>query len=180
MKKIQSVLVCLIVLISLVVGTLRFLCFLYPNDYELTVKKYAKIYDVPEKIVFSVIKTESNYDKDARSSKGAVGLMQIMGSTGEWAAEKLGIEKFSPERLYEPDVNIEIGCFYLSYLLDLYSHDTKCVLAAYNAGPSNVDKWLLDKACSKDGKTLEKIPYSETENYVKKVMGSIKIYDFLY
>lgn len=180
MKKIQSALVCLIILISLVVGTLRFLCFLYPNDYELTVKKYAKIYDVPEKIVFSVIKTESNYDKNALSKKGAVGLMQIMESTGDWAAKKIGIENFSPEQLYEPDVNIEIGCFYLSYLLDLYSNNTKCALAAYNAGPANVDKWLLDKEYSKDKKTLEKIPYPETENYVKKVMGDIKIYDFLY
>ena len=180
MKKIQSVLVCIIMLISLVVGTLRFLCLLYPNDYELAVKKYAKIYDVPPELVFSVIKAESNYEEHALSKKGAVGLMQIMESTGDWAAKKLSIENFSRERLYEPDVNIEIGCFYLSYLLDLYSHDTKCVLAAYNAGPANVDKWLLDDAYSKDKKTLQKIPYSETENYVKKVMGNIKIYDFLY
>ena len=180
MKKIQTVLVCLIVLISLVVGTLRFMCFLYPNDYELTVKKYAKIYDVPEKIVFSVIKAESNYDKNARSSKGAVGLMQIMEATGEWAFKKIGIENFSPKLLYEPDVNIEIGCFYLSYLLDLYSHNTKCALAAYNAGPSNVDKWLLDENYSHDKKTLEKIPFPETEEYVKKVTKNIRIYDFLY
>ena len=180
MKKIQSLLVCLIILISLVVGSLRFLCFLYPNDYELTVKKYAKIYDIPPQLVFSVIKTESNYDKVAISPKGAIGLMQIMASTGEWAAQKIKIENFSPESLLEPDVNIEIGCFYLSYLLDLYSNNTKCALAAYNAGPSNVDKWLLDNECSKDKKTLEKIPFPETENYVKKVMGSIKIYDFLY
>lgn len=180
MKKIQTALVCLIILTSLTLGVLRLGCFIYPKDYELTVKKYAKIYDVPQELVFSVIKAESNYDKNAKSPKGAMGLMQIMGATGDWAAKKIAIEDFREERLFEPDVNIEIGCFYLSYLLDVYSHNTKNALAAYNAGPANVDKWLMDKEYSKNGKDLEKIPFEETDDYVKKVMGNIKIYDFLY
>ena len=153
---------------------LRLLCFIYPNNYVLSVKKYAKMYDVPQELVFSVIKAESNFDKNAVSLKGAVGLMQIMGTTGEWVAKKIEMDDFSKELLYEPDVNIEIGCFYLSYLLDLYKDDEKCALAAYNAGPANVDKWLTEQ------KTLEKIPFSETREYVKKVTKNIKIYDFLY
>lgn len=180
MKHIQKVLVCLIILILLVIGVLRLGCFIYPKDYELSVKKYSRIYDVPSELVFSVIKTESNYDKNATSPKGAVGLMQVMSATGDWVAQKISMKDFSKERLYEPDVNIEIGCFYLSYLLDLYSNNTKNAVAAYNAGPTNVDKWLKDKECSKNGKTLDKIPFDETNDYVKKVMGNIKIYDFLY
>lgn len=174
MKNLQKVLVILIVLISLVIGLLRLLCFVYPNNYVLSVKKYAKMYDVPQELVFSVIKAESNFDKNAVSKKGAIGLMQIMVPTGEWVAEKIKMNDFKKELLYEPDVNIEIGCFYLSYLLDLYKNNEKCALAAYNAGPANVDKWL------KGQKTLEKIPFSETEEYVKKVTKNIKIYDFLY
>ena len=174
MRNLQKVLVVLIILISLAVGILRFLCFLYPNNYVISVKKYAKIYDVPQELVFSVIKAESNFDKNAKSPKGAVGLMQITEPTGEWVAQKIKMDNFSKELLYEPDVNIEIGCFYLSYLLDLYKNDQKCALAAYNAGPANVDKWL-------DGeKSLDKIPFSETEEYVKKVTKNVKIYDFLY
>ena len=180
LKKLQKILVFLIILISIVIGFLRVLCFFYPNDYVLSVKKYAKIYDIPDDLVFSVIKAESNFDKNARSNKGAMGLMQIMEKTGDWAAEKIGIENFSPDMLYEPEVNIEIGCFYLSYLLDLYNNDTKCALAAYNAGPANVDKWLMDKNYSKNQKTLKKIPFSETENYIEKVMKNREIYDFLY
>ena len=180
MRNIVKILVCLIILASLITGVLRFTCFIYPKDYELTVKKYAKLYDIPDELVFSVIKAESNYDKFAKSKKGAMGLMQIMPSTGEWASQKIAIEGFTPELLFMPDVNIEIGCFYLSYLLDLYSDNTQNALAAYNAGPANVDKWLLDTNYSKNGKTLDKIPFDETDDYVKKVMRSIKIYDFLY
>ncbi len=174
MEKLQKVLVALIILISLIIGTMRLLCFVYPNTYVLSVKKYAKMYDVPQELVFSVIKAESNFDKNAKSPKGAVGLMQIMEPTGEWVAQKIEMDDFKKECLFEPDVNIEIGCFYISYLLDLYKNDQKCALAAYNAGPANVDKWL------KSQKTLEKIPFPETEEYVKKVTKNIKIYDFLY
>lgn len=174
MKKLQKVLVVLIILISFVIGMARLMCFIYPNNYVLSVTKYAKMYDVPQELVFSVIKAESNFDKNAKSKKGAIGLMQIMDTTGEWVAEKIEMDDFSKELLYEPDVNIEIGCFYISYLLDLYKNDEKCALAAYNAGPANVDKWLEGQ------KTLGKIPFSETEEYVKKVTKNIKIYDFLY
>lgn len=180
MRKVINILVCWIAAAAIFVGVLRLGCLIYPKDYQLTVKKYAKMYDVPDEIVFSVIKAESNYDENAQSPKGAVGLMQIMEPTGKWAAEKLEREEFSKELLYDPVINIEIGCFYLSYLLDLYGGDIKNALAAYNAGPSNVDKWLADEKCSKNGKNLDHIPFSETEQYVKKVMRNIKIYDFLY
>ncbi len=172
--------ICLIVLATLFIGILRIGCFLYPKDYEVTVKKFAKMYDVPSELVFSVIKAESNYNENAESSKGAVGLMQIMEPTGRWAAEKMGKEEFSKELLYDPVINIEIGCFYLSYLMDLYSGNLENALAAYNAGPKNVDKWLSDKNYSKDGKNISKIPFEETRDYVKKVTRNIKIYDFLY
>lgn len=175
-----KLMVCLIVLATLFVGVLRIGCFLYPKDYELTVRKFAKMYDVPQELVFSVIKAESNYNEKAVSSKGAVGLMQIMEPTGKWAAEKMGKEEFSKELLYDPVINIQIGCFYLSYLMDLYEGNLENALAAYNAGPTNVDKWLEDKAYSKNGKNLTHIPFSETKDYVKKVMRNIKIYDFLY
>lgn len=170
----------LIVVATLLIGVLRIGCFLYPKDYELTVKKFAEMYDVPSEVVFSVIKAESNYDENAKSSKGAIGLMQIMEPTGKWAAEKMGKEEFSEYLLYDPVINIEIGCFYLSYLMDLYAGNLENALAAYNAGPKNVDKWLKDKNYSKNGKVLDNIPFSETDDYVKKVMRNIKIYDILY
>ena len=176
MKKILKILVCLAVCVALVFGALRAFCFFYPNDYKLTVEKCAKMYGMSPNLIYGVIKAESDFDKDAVSKKGAVGLMQIMEPTGEWAAEKLSISG----NLKKPESNIEIGSYYLSYLLDLYEGNLDCALAAYNAGSANVDKWLSDKRYSKDGKTLDEIPFKETAGYVKKVKRNMKIYDFLY
>lgn len=159
---------------------MRVLCFLYPIEYKSTVEKFSDMYDVSEDLVYAVIKAESKFDESAMSKKGAVGLMQITEDTGRWAAEKMGKEEFSKELLYDPVINIQIGCFYLSYLSDLYDGNIENVLAAYNAGPANVDKWLNDKAYSADGKELLKIPFRETSNYVKTVKLNVKIYDFLY
>lgn len=173
MKTLTKMLLALIILISIFVAVLRLGCFAYPKDYNYLVREYSKRYEVDNELVFSVIKAESNFDKNATSKKGAIGLMQIMPQTGKWVAENIGMENYSPDLLYEPEINIEIGCYYLSYLIDLYENDTICALCAYNAGPSNVDKWL------KNGK-IDKIDFPETEKYVREVTKNIKIYDFLY
>ena len=177
MKKILRLGVCIAVLVGIVFASLRVMCVFYPINYKLTVEKCANSYGISKELVYAVIRTESKFKEDAVSDKGAVGLMQIMESTGDWAAEKLDIEV---EDLRKPEVNIEIGSYYLSYLLDLYENDLDCALAAYNAGQANVDKWLSDKKYSADGKTLDKIPFAETREYVKKVKRNMKIYDFLY
>ena len=150
---------------------------MYPNDYKAEVDKYSRKYGVSAELVYAVIRAESKFDKNAVSDKGAKGLMQIIDATADWAAEKT---ELSDVDLFNPDTNIEIGTFYLSYLLDLYKGDEKCAIAAYNAGPANVDKWLADKECSKDGKKLDKIPFPETEKYIKKVLENIEKYGFLY
>ena len=177
MKKILKLLICIVVLVGLVLTSLRIACIFYPNDYKLTVEKCAQSYGISEELIYAVIRAESKFDENAVSDKGALGLMQIMEPTGDWAAEKLNIEVSD---LCQPQVNIEIGSYYLSYLLDLYENDLDCALAAYNAGKTNVDKWLRDKKYSKDGKTLDEIPFDETREYVKKVKRNMKIYDFLY
>lgn len=177
MRKIVNLLLGAIIIFTLCIGVLRLMCLFYPNNYKLQVSEYSKKYDVSAELVYGVIRAESKFDANAVSDKGAVGLMQIMEPTGDWAAEKIGLEKID---LFDPDTNVEIGCFYLSYLLDMYDGDTKCALAAYNAGQTNVDKWLDNKEYSQDGKNLEKIPFPETEKYVKKVQENIKKYSFLY
>ncbi|MBQ3119199.1 MAG: lytic transglycosylase domain-containing protein [Clostridia bacterium] len=153
------------------------MCLFYPNNYKLQVSEYSRKYDVSTELVYGVIRAESRFDKDAVSEKGAIGLMQIMESTGDWAAESIGLTDVD---LFDVDANIEIGCFYLSYLLDKYDGNTRCAVAAYNAGQTNVDKWLATEEYSKDGKNLDKIPFAETEKYVEKVLENIKKYSFLY
>ncbi len=153
---------------------------MYPIRYEEAVSTYAEKNDLPKNLVYAVIKAESNFKPEATSPKDAVGLMQILAPTGEWIFQKIGIENFNEEMLKNPDVNIEAGCYYLSYLLKRYQGNKKCALAAYNAGAANVDAWLSHKENSKNGTALDIIPFPETRQYVNQVLTNEKIYDFLY
>ena len=150
----------------------------YPHSYETFVIKYAAEFGVPEKIVYAVIKTESNFDQNAVSSAPAFGLMQLTEETFEWVSGKLK-EKPSAFDIYDPDTNIRYGVWYLSYLYGKFE-SWDVAFAAYNAGPGNVLKWLDSSEYSSDGKTLDYIPFKETRNYVEKVNKAIKIYEKLY
>ncbi len=152
---------------------------LYPLKYEELIKEYSEMYDLDPFLVLSVIKVESSFRHNAVSHKNARGLMQITEGTGAWGAERLGMEGFSPEKLYEPEANIHIGCWYLATLYREFG-ETNLVLAAYNAGSGNVTKWLADPGLSADGKALDRIPFNETEKYIKKVHNSYLIYKKLY
>ena len=135
----------------------------YPMRYKDVILQYSLEYELDPYLVFAVIWVESRFDSAATSRQGARGLMQIVPTTGSWAAEKLGIEEYDDDSLYDPDINVKIGCWYISYLKKLFSEDMNLVLAAYNGGSGNVRKWLNDSRYSRDGKTLDKIPFNETK-----------------
>ncbi len=147
---------------------------LYPLRYTELVEKYADQNNLDPYLVYGVIKAESNFIHDAHSGV-ARGLMQITDSTAEWIAGKMGLKDFEPALLDDPAWNIQMGCYYLRYLLDYYG-DRELALAAYNAGMGNVDRWLADEAHSADGETLDNIPFGETREYVKRVEKYTKIY----
>jgi soluble lytic murein transglycosylase len=152
----------------------------YALLYADEIKKSADEFALDRYLVAAVIHCESRNVKDARSYRGAIGLMQIMPQTGEWIAEKLGIENYTEAMLLEPDHNIRFGCWYLKYLSDRYGDgDIDKVLAAYNAGPGNVEKWLNSEEYSQQGR-LTSIPFKETENYVEKVGYAARKYEELY
>ena len=153
----------------------------HQTDYEALVESYSEEYDVPPEIIFSVIKVESNFDPYARSSAGAVGLMQMMPSTFEWLTGEDHLdENLSSLRLTDPEVSIRYGTYYLRYLYLKFDKNWDTALAAYNAGEGNVAKWLLDPEYS-DGKgNLTYIPFEETRNYVKKVNDAIAHYEKLF
>ena len=145
------------------------------KDYIL---QYSKEYRLNPYLVMAIIKTESNFDKDAISPKGAMGLMQITESTAEWVAESTGTADFEIHDLYDPETNIKMGCWYINKLREEFG-TTELILAAYNAGPGNVDEWLKDSDISKDGQKLDNIPFVETDNYIKKVLSNEEIYQHL-
>ncbi|MBQ9914570.1 MAG: lytic transglycosylase domain-containing protein [Clostridia bacterium] len=152
----------------------------YPVKYIDSVKKYTNEYRLDPYLIMSIIKAESNFNADAVSGKNATGLMQIMEPTAMWLSDKLGLDDFSYEDITDPDTNIRMGCYYIAFLLEHYEGNTDNALAAYNAGQGNVDRWLSDKACSKDGKTLSHIPYPETRLYIDQVTNNEKVYRALY
>ncbi len=130
---------------------------LYPRDYEEYVEKYSSEFSVPEYIVYSVIKVESDFDKDAKSKKGACGLMQLMPETYKWLTE---VKKEKAGDIHSPEENIKYGTYYLSLLYEKYKSWTYA-FCAYNAGMGNVDKWLKDEPFE--------IQFLETQYYVNKL-----------
>ena len=153
---------------------------IFPYKYSEYVNTYSDSYDLKPLFVFAVIKTESNFNEGAHSHKDAVGLMQITGDTGEWIASEMGMMNFSKDDLYNEEINIKMGCWYLRYLLDMFNGNMDLAVAAYNAGPTNVNRWLQDENYSLNGEVLHYIPFGETKKYVDKVNVYYKAYKFLY
>ncbi len=151
----------------------------YPLKFDETIKKYSEEYNLDVNLVRAVIYTESKYNKDALSNKGAIGLMQVTADTKDWICEKYDIPIPHTNELYEPDTNIMIGCLILKSHFDEFE-STETVLAAYNAGRGVVNDWLDNRLYSSDGVALNNIPYSETSKYVSKVIKLIETYKILY
>ncbi len=157
---------------------------LYPVKYEGYVEQASREFDVDVCLIYGVIRTESNFNPDAVSNAGAIGLMQIMPETFTWlqnyrydfAPDKL----LESDKLYSPKTNIEYGTFFLKYLLDLYDGDESLVICAYNAGHGNVDSWLADGTIPQHDVTPEDVPFSETSNYLRRVSESRDMYRQLY
>jgi soluble lytic murein transglycosylase len=152
----------------------------YPLKYKENVYAYSSMYKVDPYLVFSIIKAESSFNPDATSHKNARGLMQISEPTGKWGAEKLKLEGYNNNKLYNPDVNIKIGCWYLNSLMKEFGNNLDLVLAAYNSGSGNVNEWLKNKEYSESGISLDKIPFKETDQYVKRVKNNYSVYRRLY
>ena len=189
MKKFTSkTLVFILVTFALIGGAAVALRFLnkkavddsYPLKYEKEITAAAEKYHVDKALIYGVIKTESNFDPDAKSHAGAIGLMQLVPDTFTWMQTYYKEENnYVFEDLYDPALNIDYGAEVLSVLLEMYEVEETAV-CAYNAGMGNVDAWLKDPEYSDHGKTLKKIPFKESENYVKSVERNKSIYNELY
>lgn len=166
--------------------------YMHPVKYAEYVEKYAKEYNVPESLLYAIIKTESSFEADAVSRAGAVGLMQFMPDTFHDITTNFLYENLDNGMRYDPETSIKYGAFYISWIYRNYAHDWETALAAYNAGIGNVfgytdpetgkhvDGWLDDVEYSDDGVTLKKIPFKETRDYVKKVTKAQAKYKKLY
>ncbi len=150
----------------------------YKLEYTEYVKKYANEYNVDEYLIYAIIKAESNFEPNAESHRGAKGLMQLMYSTAEDISKRIGIE-LNEENILEPDININLGTKYISMLIQKYNN-TNLALAAYNAGSGNVDGWIEKGTLKSDGSDIENVPFTETNNYVRKILRDYEIYKNIY
>lgn len=152
----------------------------YPTPYEDLVIKYAYLYKVDPYLVFAIMRVESQFNPEAVSGRGAVGLMQLMPETARWAACQLGIKDYAVQRLFEPEINIQLGCWYLSDLCREFQGRLPLVMAAYNAGRGNVRDWLLKEVWDGSLEELDRIPFLETKRHVKKVVNDYEAYRTIY
>jgi soluble lytic murein transglycosylase len=138
----------------------------YPLHYEQIVRGHAHNYGLDPALLAAVIYQESKFKADARSSSGAIGLMQLLPDTAKGIALHTGGSRFRVEDLYDPEINVRYGAWYLRHLMQKYGEE-KTALAAYNAGQDNVDRWR------QAGRGIQ---FSETRAYVDRVEDLKKIY----
>lgn len=169
----------IVILVALSLGFI-YLNMKYPIGYNSTIQKYSKEYNLDPYLIASIINVESSYDKDAISPKSAKGLMQISPQTGQWASEELNIEDYSEDKLFQPEINIRIGSWYLDRLKTEFNDDLDLILIAYNAGSGNLSKWLDNEEYSENGRSITHIPFKETEDYLVRVKKNYKIYSTFY
>lgn len=171
----------LITVLLLAVGTGYYvISSYYPLEYEEMIVQYAEERDLEPELVCAIIATESRFNPEAKSHKGAMGLMQLMPDTGEWISGKLKLGEFTEDDLKNPEISIRMGTWYLDFLEERFDGERDTVIAAYNAGHGKVDTWLEEAQYSADGRTLDVIPYKETKDYVKKVNLAYEIYKTFY
>jgi soluble lytic murein transglycosylase len=138
----------------------------YPLRYSEYVRVHAREHGLDPALMAAVIYQESKFRADAESSSGAIGLMQLTPSTAHGIAIRTGGNAFRTSDLYNPEINIRYGAWYLHNLFAKY-HSERLVLAAYNAGQGNVDRWLANGG---------RIRFAETRAYVERVEEVQRIY----
>ena len=139
----------------------------YPLRYEQIVRSHARNYRLDPALLAAVIYTESKFDASARSDAGAIGLMQLLPETAKGIAVRTGGGRFVVSDLYDPEINVRYGAWYLRHLLDRYGQDERTALAAYHAGQAHVDRWR--------GQGIG-IQFPQTRYYVDKVERLRKVY----
>ena len=149
----------------------------FPLAHNETVTREAENRQIDPAWVYAVARQESAMSPDARSPAGAMGLMQLMPSTGKAVAKKLKYPIKSTDQLLEPDTNIRLGAYYLRQVLDRFNNNPVLATAAYNAGPHRVSKWFPEEKTVDADIWVESMPFHETRQYVRRVMAYTVFYD---
>ncbi|BAY20908.1 lytic transglycosylase [Calothrix sp. NIES-2100] len=151
----------------------------YPFPYLQEIEKWSKERQINPLLVTALIRQESRFESKAKSIADAMGLMQVLPSTAKWIAPQIKVDS-KTIKLDDPNDNIMLGTWYLDHTHQQYSNNSLLAIASYNAGPGNVSKWLQTMPTQDPDEFVENIPFDETKNYVRQVLGNYWNYLRLY
>ena len=163
-------LLCLLLALFFLLNSQVFWKAIYPIHYQEEVTRSSSQYKVDPYLVYAIIQIESNFKHKRTSNKGAMGLMQIMPETAEWVIDQAQLPPPLLDMVEEPEVNIAIGSWYIAFLERKFHHNHFAVIAAYNAGPGNVEKWLKEGRWDGTYRNMSDIPFGETRHYLQRVL----------
>ena len=152
---------------------------IFPLTYWDAIKKQSALRGVDPYLVAALIAQESTFDPGIKSAANAWGLMQVVPATGRRLARSLGIRHFSTAMLTNPEINVRLGTLYFSRLVEQFG-GTYYALASYNAGESRVVRWKAERPGLDEDEFIDDIPFPETQNYVKRILGTAEDYRMLY
>lgn len=152
----------------------------YPKAFIDAVTDSSNKFSVPPEMIWSIMRAESTFRKEAISPVGALGLMQVMPKTGQKVAEMIGEKSFQPIHLLEPPTAIKIGSKYLQRLWRKFEGNRALVAGGYNAGPHRIHLWLSRFGTLDLDEFIEHIPFVETRNYIKRVLTNYQVYMRIY
>ena len=158
----------------------RLLQIRYPFPYRTLITEESRDRGLDPFVIAALIRQESMFEARITSPAGARGLMQIMPATGQRLAEAAGMEEWTAELLYHPEINVHLGTRYVAQHMEDYDGSLPSVFSAYNAGPHRVEWWSEFPEYREDELFTERIPYSETRDYVKILTRNRALYEGLY
>lgn len=153
---------------------------IYHVDYKEEISQSASKYNVDPLLIAAIIRVENNYKAEGTSNKGALGLMQLMPETARWIKEMGNIGSSLDDDLQDITVNINMGAWYLNWLLNYYDGHLNYAIAAYNAGQGTVNKWRETNVWDGSESNITDIPYGQTKHFVKRVLYYYQKYHKVY
>jgi soluble lytic murein transglycosylase len=151
----------------------------FPLDYWDLIRRHATAVGIDPYLVAALVAQESMFDPNARSSANAYGLMQMLPATGRRLGRALGLRRVTPRQLADPDTNLRLGTRHLADLLQRFG-TPPLALAAYNAGEQRVARWVRERPGLAPEEFIDDLPYPETQNYVRRILGMVEDYRRLY
>lgn len=153
---------------------------MYPWEFRALTQRTAVSSDLDPFTLAALVQAESGWDPGATSRQGALGLMQVMPDTARFVARRIGVAEPVPEKLYDPELNLRLGAWYLADLRRQFGGRMVPAIAAYNSGAENVQQWLAQGRWDGTAAHADRIPFAETRAYVQRIDRSTTWYRRLY